>query len=111
MMKEAAAALFMAAMMVTAVADDRIRPICDDTKTPRCWVPHPDQPGRLVPVNKPPADAPQVAPQRSPIPPEVRAQMVPPMPPPRYGEDPYGYQRGYGRPLMFRFGPLMLFVR
>jgi hypothetical protein len=106
-------AVFMAAMMVTAVADDnRIHPVCDDTKTPRCWVPHPDQPSRLVPVNKPPADAPQVAPQRSPLPPEVRAQMVRPLPPPGYGGDPYGHQPyGYGRPLMFRFGPLFLFVR
>jgi hypothetical protein len=137
-LKAAAAALlismfvFMAALIVTAKADDhRIHPVCDDNHTPRCWVPHPGEPGRLVPVNKPPVQAaisPQVREQmvppqpppgagyRSPISPEVRAQMVPPMPPPGYGEDPYGYQPyqpyyGYGRPLlMFRFGPFM-FVR
>jgi hypothetical protein len=103
------AALFMAAMIVTAVADDRIHPVCDDTKTPRCWVPHPDQPGRLVPVNKPPV--------HDTIPPPVREQMVPPMPPPGAGYrspspiPPEVRAQMVRRPLIFRFGPLLLFVR
>jgi hypothetical protein len=119
MKKAAAAALFMAAMMVTAVADDnRIHPVCDDTKTPRCWVPHPDQPKPPVAISPPvreqmvPPPPPPGAGYRSPIPPEVRAQMVRPLPPPGYDGDPYGHQpHGYGRPLMLRFGPLFLFVR
>jgi hypothetical protein len=101
---KAAVALFMAAMMVSAVADDRIHPICDDTKTPRCWVPHLDQPKPPVAIS-PQVREQMVPPQPPPgagiIAPEVRAQMVRPLPPP----GPYGYRR----PLLFRFGPL--FVR
>jgi hypothetical protein len=113
-----AALAILACLVTPAVADDnRIHPVCDDTKTPRCWVPHPDQPSRLVPVNKPaaaqapapqptqPRPQPQSDPDQQWISPIARtpAQLPP--------GDPYGHQRGYGRPLMFRFGPLLLLVR
>jgi hypothetical protein len=59
-------------LMSFAFADDhRIHPICDDTKTPRCWVPHPgENPKPVTPV-------PPVTQSESP-----RVRVTPPESPP-----------------------------
>jgi hypothetical protein len=50
-------AAFLLLLCSTAYADDgMIHPVCDDTKTPRCWVPHEtsEPRTRLVPVARVP---------------------------------------------------------
>ena len=53
------AAVFFLLLCSPAYADDRIRPVCDDTRTPRCWVPHEASPMKLlVPVEPAPIEPP-----------------------------------------------------